>query len=51
MSKLIPSREAMDDFVILLKRYLSACRVCFQFNADRGEGQGQRALIGNLGNL
>jgi hypothetical protein len=35
MSRLIPSREELDDFVILLKRYLSTCRACYQWDASK----------------
>jgi len=33
MSKLISSREAMDDFVILLKRYSAQCQKCIVFDS------------------
>ncbi|MGO9601532.1 MAG: toll/interleukin-1 receptor domain-containing protein [Isosphaeraceae bacterium] len=36
ISKRIPSRDAMGDFVVLLKRYLSTCRLRVQEDANKG---------------
>ena len=38
MPRLIPSREAMDDFLVLLKRYSAQCRKCFESDSVRGQG-------------
>ena len=45
MSRLIPSREAMEDFVVLLKRYLSTCRLCVQEDARRWATEPHLPLI------
>jgi hypothetical protein len=43
--KLIPSREALDDFVVLLKRYLIACRMSVEFHASGGQARSSNPAV------